>query len=144
MTTIESPATRSLDVRGVIAGGGEPLEEILAAAEQVPLGGALDLVAPFEPLPLYAVMRRRGFAHQVEARASGEWAVRFRQTGITPDRVLADVATQFPGTAAVLAAHGFDLCCGGAKPIELVARAHGVDLDLLLAELQALAVPAQG
>lgn len=140
MTTIESPSTRSLDVRGVIAGGGEPLEEILAAAAEVPVGGALQLVAPFEPVPLFAVMRRRGFAHHAEERGAGEWVVRFRQTGITPDRLLADVAIQYPSTAGVLATHGFDLCCGGAKPVETAARAHGVDLDLLLTELQARAL----
>lgn len=124
-----------LDVRQTIAAGGEPLEEILAAADQVAEGGTLELLAPFEPVPLYPVLRRRGFVNRDHPLENGDHLVAFRQTGVTATRTLADVAAQHPELAPVMARHGFDMCCGGAKAIEVAARAHGVDLDALLVEL---------
>ncbi len=126
-----------LDVRPIIGAGDEPFETILAAADAIAEGGVLELTAPFQPVPLYPVMRQRGFAATTDQRAPDEWVVRFRQTGITTESLLAGVAEQHPATGEVLAKYGFDLCCGGAKPIEVAARAHGVDLDVLLDELHA-------
>jgi hypothetical protein len=126
-----------LDVRPIIGAGDEPFETIIAAADRIAEGGVLKLTAPFQPVPLYPVMRQRGFAATTDQRAPDEWVVRFRQTGITTESLLADVAERHPATVEVLAKYGFDLCCGGAKPIEVAARAHGVDLDVLLDELHA-------
>jgi uncharacterized protein (DUF2249 family) len=126
-----------LDVRPIIGAGEEPFETIIAAADSIAEGGVLELTAPFQPVPLYPVMRQRGFAATSDQRAPDEWVVRFRQTGITTESLLAGVAERHPATVEVLAKYGFDLCCGGAKPIEVAARAHGVDLDVLLDELQA-------
>jgi iron-sulfur cluster repair protein YtfE (RIC family) len=56
---------------------------------------------------------------------------------ITPDLTVATVAERFPATQAVFAREGIDLCCGGAKSLEFVARAHGLDLEKLLRELTA-------
>lgn len=136
MTDASRDTTVRLDVRPILAAGDEPFDTILATAESIPEGGVLELTAPFQPLPLYAVMRRRGFAATTDQHTAEEWVVRFRQTGITADSLLAAVAERFPSTAPVLATHGFDLCCGGAKPVAMAARAHGVDLDQLLGELQ--------
>jgi iron-sulfur cluster repair protein YtfE (RIC family) len=55
---------------------------------------------------------------------------------ITPDMTVSEVAERFPETRAVLAREGIDLCCGGGKSVELVARAHGLDLEALLDELR--------
>jgi len=55
---------------------------------------------------------------------------------ITSDLTVATVAERFPATKAVFARAGIDLCCGGAKSLEFVARAHGLDLDRLLGELK--------
>lgn len=125
-----------LDVRPIIGAGDEPFETIIAAADAIAEGGVLELTAPFQPLPLYPVMQRRGFAATTEQRAPDEWVVRFRQTGITAETLLAAVAERHPSTTPILAKYGFDLCCGGAKPIEVAARAHGVELEVLLGELQ--------
>ncbi len=135
----EAGAVR-LDVRPILAEGGEPLELILATADALPPGGTLEVHAPFDPVPLYQVMRHRGFAHRTIPHPGGDHLVAFTSTGITPDRPLAEIANQHPSVAPILARHGFDLCCGGAKPVELAARAHGVDLDLLLEELQGAAI----
>ncbi|HEY7682458.1 MAG TPA: DUF542 domain-containing protein [Gemmatimonadales bacterium] len=137
-TPIKPDLTR-LDVRAVLAAGGEPFDLIMAAAGRIPPGGALELTAPFEPLPLYDVMRRRGFSRTTEARGPAEWVVTFRDTGISPTATLADVATQHPATREVFGRHGLDLCCGGAKTLAFAAQAHGVNLDRLLEELQAAA-----
>jgi iron-sulfur cluster repair protein YtfE (RIC family) len=55
---------------------------------------------------------------------------------ITPDMTVSEVAERFPEARAVLAREGIDLCCGGGKSVEFVARAHGLDLKALLDELQ--------
>ncbi|HWA17058.1 MAG TPA: DUF542 domain-containing protein, partial [Gemmatimonadales bacterium] len=128
-----------LDVRPLLAAGHEPLPHILQAADQVPLGGSFELTAPFEPMPLYRVMRRQGFTAHAASREAGTWVVTFANTGITPESLVSEVAARVPGTAPVLAAHHLDLCCGGGKSLAVVAAAHGLDLDALLAELQARA-----
>jgi regulator of cell morphogenesis and NO signaling len=123
-----------LDVRPILAGGEEPLEMILESA-----GG---VSAPFEPVPLYAVLRARGFAHVTEVRGADEFVVRFTQTGITGESTVAEVYERHPATESVLAEHGLDLCCGGAHTLEFAAKAHGLEPDELLATLQATALAA--
>jgi hypothetical protein len=71
---------RVIDVRPIIASGGEPLSEILAAAGEIPVGGLLMVVAPFEPMPLYGLMRQMGFSHEIRAEAGGSYRVVFRRT----------------------------------------------------------------
>ena len=130
------PGRSTLDVRPMLAAGGEPLDTILEAAAAVPHGGELEVIAPFEPVPLYRVLSRQGFGHRTESRGPAEWVVRFRRTAVTPAATVSGVHESHPATAGVLAAHGVDLCCGGGKTLEFVAAAHRVDLDRLLAELQ--------
>ena len=60
-----------IDVRPIIASGGEPLREILAAADSIPEGGRLVVIAPFEPMPLYGVMRQMGFSHASASDSTG-------------------------------------------------------------------------
>lgn len=52
----------NLDVRPLVARGEEPLGAILGALETLQLGETLVLHAPFEPVPLYAVLARSGFS----------------------------------------------------------------------------------
>jgi uncharacterized protein (DUF2249 family) len=129
-----------LDVRPILARGEEPFDVIMEHAARVPEGGILELVAPFEPLPLYGVLSARGFAHETAELRPGEWRVRFTQTGIVGARTVRAVYERHPGTARVFAEHGVDLCCGGEKTLEVVAAAHGLALAALLAELQQAAL----
>ncbi len=126
----------TLDVRPMLAAGEEPFDAILAAAQTVGAGKVLELTAPFDPVPLYAVLGRIGFAHATEARPDGAFVVRFTQTGITPQITVGEVVERAPGTDKVFARYGIDLCCGGSKTVEFAARAHGVDLQRLLTELR--------
>ncbi|HLZ21403.1 MAG TPA: DUF2249 domain-containing protein [Ktedonobacterales bacterium] len=77
VTAWKSAAATVLDVRPELAQGGEPFVHIMEAAETVPAGASLVLIAPFEPAPLYAALSGRGFSHATQCVASDEWVVRF-------------------------------------------------------------------
>jgi hypothetical protein len=70
-------AAEILDVRPVLAEGGEPFVQIMETAERVPTGQALVLIAPFEPTPLYYALGGRGFSYAAERVSDDEWIVRF-------------------------------------------------------------------
>jgi uncharacterized protein (DUF2249 family) len=67
----------TIDVREELRAGGEPLARILQAVKTLEPGQALRLLATFEPLPLYAVLRRKGFDHAATRRSEGDWEVLF-------------------------------------------------------------------
>lgn len=66
-----------LDVREELNNGGEPFSRIMAAVATLGDGQVLHLRAPFEPVPLFRVMEKRGFGHAVERHADDDWSVRF-------------------------------------------------------------------
>lgn len=70
-----------LDVRDDLRQGREPFSRIMAARRTVPEGGVLRLRAIFEPVPLYAVMEKQGFAHWTERFAEDDWRVWFYPAG---------------------------------------------------------------
>jgi hypothetical protein len=127
-----------LDVRAVLAAGGEPFELILSAAGRLPIGGALELTTPFEPASLYSPMRRRGFAPKAEVRGHEEWVVTFQDTGIGPTSTVGEIVAQWPATREVFTRFGLDLSRGTGKTLSSAARDHGIAFDLLLEELQAI------
>jgi uncharacterized protein (DUF2249 family) len=67
----------TIDVREELRAGREPFTIIMAAHRKVPEGGALCVRAIFEPVPLYAVMRRHGLVHFTMQRAADDWLVWF-------------------------------------------------------------------
>lgn len=67
-----------LDVRPLVAAGQPPLGPILAAVDQLEPGMAFRLIAPFEPAPLYQLLGRRGFSHEVRETGDGAWEITFR------------------------------------------------------------------
>jgi uncharacterized protein (DUF2249 family) len=72
------PARRvSLDVREAIRRGEEPFGPIMAAIAGLGPDQILVLHAPFEPIPLYRVLGKRGFAHWTERHADDDWSVWF-------------------------------------------------------------------
>ena len=68
-----------LDVRDELRRGGRPLMRILRAAKGLPQEQHLVVLATFEPIPLYAAMRLRGFRHEARRLPGGDWEVRFRR-----------------------------------------------------------------
>ena len=68
---------KELDVRPILADGGEPFQAIMAAVESLAPGQGLMLFAPFRPQPLFTVMERKGFLHEVSELEGGDFEVRF-------------------------------------------------------------------
>ncbi len=66
-----------LDVRAVLAQGGEPLPEIRARVEALIAGQGLTVIAPFVPAPLIELLKSEGFQFAMEHRNDGAWAVNF-------------------------------------------------------------------
>lgn len=66
-----------VDVRPILRSGGEPFSVIMAALQSLEPGQGLRLYATFKPLPLFAVMADKGFAHSEQPLESGEWEVLF-------------------------------------------------------------------
>lgn len=77
ITEWKRAAMTVLDVRPTLAAGGEPFVAIMEAAERIPTGQSLLIIAPFEPAPLYGALGGRGFAHATQSVSESEWVVRF-------------------------------------------------------------------
>ncbi len=68
-----------LDVRPTIAAGGDPYDEIMAAAGSAGPGQDLVIVNSFEPFPLYERLAALGFTHGSARLPNGDWQVTFRR-----------------------------------------------------------------
>lgn len=68
-----------LDVRPIFERGETPCAAIDDAAARVAPGRKLILLAPFEPVPLYAKLARQGFQAAPQAQADGSWRIEFRR-----------------------------------------------------------------
>jgi uncharacterized protein (DUF2249 family) len=78
------PASLELDVRPLVATGRPPLAVIMDAVNRLEPGQSLRLIAPFEPKPLYALLRTRGFIADPQSRADGAWEITFRPSSAEP------------------------------------------------------------
>lgn len=67
-----------LDVRPILAAGGQPMQAILAAVGQLVPGQALRLIAPFRPEPLFKMLEKKGFAAEATDQPNGDCEVLFR------------------------------------------------------------------
>lgn len=66
-----------LDVREDLRRGLEPFQRIMTTVAALAPGEDFELIAPFEPFPLYTVLEQRGFDHETEQGNDGSWRVRF-------------------------------------------------------------------
>ena len=89
-----------LDVREDIRAGREPFNRIVATVKGLGPDEALVLRAPFEPVPLYAVLGARGFRHWTECLAADDWRVWFYAAG-TPAASGEPAAGETPGALDV-------------------------------------------
>ncbi len=69
-----------LDVRPILRAGEEPFTVIMDAVKKLGSGQALRLLATFEPVPLYSVLAKKGFAHAAREIGDGDWEVVFTPT----------------------------------------------------------------
>lgn len=83
-----------LDVRDDLRHKREPFSKIMAAVDALRPGEVLHLRATFEPVPLFRVMQKRGFAHVAHAHAPDDWSVWFHHAPAD------DAAATAPGAAA--------------------------------------------
>lgn len=68
---------KMVDVRPILARGGEPLSEIRSALEKLRLSDGLSVIAPFLPSPLIERLGSEGFQSRVERRPDGSWVTHF-------------------------------------------------------------------
>ncbi len=111
----------TLDVREELRRGGEPLPRILQAVASLAPGQALRLLVTFEPLPLYAVLGRKGFAHQAHRRGEGDWEVLFSSEPQPAPQAPAPSTAAEPGAAGWPAPRTF-LDNRGLEPPEPMIR----------------------
>ena len=58
---------------------------------------------------------------------------------MTTDITVNEFIRRHPAAVAVFSRYGIDACCGGGLQIGEAARRHGIDVELLLGELAAVA-----
>ena len=68
---------QTLDVRPILKAGGEPFPEIMKAVSRLGTEQGLRLLASFKPVPLFAVMQKKGYAHDEKELGGGDWEVVF-------------------------------------------------------------------
>ncbi|MHB1526226.1 MAG: DUF2249 domain-containing protein [Candidatus Dormibacteria bacterium] len=69
-----------LDVRALMAQGGDPFAAIMEAVAQLGPVEPLELTAPLDPVPLYTVLEARGYGHRTEDLGGGDYRVVFTPT----------------------------------------------------------------
>ncbi len=69
--------TVELDVRHYHAEGKEPFTDILASSDGLEPGDVFILRNTFDPVPLYSVMRGRGFSCESRSQAADDWFITF-------------------------------------------------------------------
>ncbi|GLU26192.1 DUF2249 domain-containing protein [Brucella sp. NBRC 12950] len=79
-SSIQEITHRELDVRPLLESGVEPFQAIMDAAENLLPGQSLLLVTPFKPVPLFAVMERKGFRAEPQSIGDGDWQTLFSPT----------------------------------------------------------------
>ncbi len=75
--TVQELAPYELDVRPLLKSGVEPFQAIMGAVDSLAPGQGLLLIAPFKPVPLFAVLERKGFEAKPEPIGEGDWQVLF-------------------------------------------------------------------
>jgi uncharacterized protein (DUF2249 family) len=74
-----------LDVRPIIKSGRDPFKDIMGKAKALGDNETLMIINTFEPVPLYSVLGKKGFAHKT-FNENGEWKIYFfKQNNSTTD-----------------------------------------------------------
>lgn len=112
-----------LDVREDLRSGREPFSRIMSAVSDLHDDDVLHLRATFEPVPLFAVLGKRGFLVESKANAPDDWSVWFWRPG--PAAPLEATPTQLKDLSDVLPAeddHTTYLDVRGFSPPEPMTR----------------------
>ena len=111
--------TVTLDVREDLRQGSAPFGRILAAAEALRADETLRLIAPVEPVPLFAVLRGKGFAHTAQQIAGGDWEVLFTRNREGQAEAAPPAGAASPAAPAAVA---MDMDARGLEPPEPMVR----------------------
>ena len=82
--------TIELDLRDDMRSGREPFSRIIAAVGALHDDRVLRLRTIFEPVPLFAVLARRGLVHESRQNAPDDWSVWFWRAAPSVDRAVAE------------------------------------------------------
>ncbi|MCC7519702.1 MAG: DUF2249 domain-containing protein [Verrucomicrobiae bacterium] len=77
MTRKKTDSARVLDIRPWVRKGQSPCGPVNKALAALAPSQELVLLAPFEPRPLYAVMRNAGYGFESQRLSDGGWRIRF-------------------------------------------------------------------
>ncbi|MGH7610160.1 MAG: DUF2249 domain-containing protein [Candidatus Dormibacteria bacterium] len=66
-----------LDVRELMSRGDDPFAVIMDAVSRLGESEQFELIAPLDPVPLYAVLGARGYDHRTEETGGGDYRVVF-------------------------------------------------------------------
>lgn len=108
----------TVDVREDIRTGCEPFSKIMNVAMALQAGEQLLLIAPFEPVPLFGVLEKRGFKHDARSVESGDWEVLFtRQSAASQTETTSTVAApDSRGKTASVEPHVIEVDARGLEP----------------------------
>ncbi|MFZ3580268.1 DUF2249 domain-containing protein [Virgibacillus sp. DJP39] len=70
-----------LDVREDLRLKKEPFDKIMDTVKDIADGEAFILHAPFNPVPLHAVLKRKGFEHELEKIEKKHWKITYTKKG---------------------------------------------------------------
>ncbi|MGG3469593.1 DUF2249 domain-containing protein [Neobacillus pocheonensis] len=71
--------TIELDVREDLKNKIKPFQKIMEAIKELKNDDIFILHAPFKPVPLFAVLKAKGFSHEEEEIEKKHWKVIFRK-----------------------------------------------------------------
>lgn len=120
MPDIPRPRQVHLDVREDIRRGQEPFARIMATVKALGPDQALVLRVPFEPIPLYDVLGKRGFAHWTENRAPDDWSVWCYRANASAEGIAAAPAA--PSAASAPPGERITLDVRGLEPPQPMVR----------------------
>lgn len=69
--------TVELDVHEDLKNKLEPFQKIMGAVKDLNVNDTFILYAPFNPVPLFAVLKAKGFTHESEEIDSKHWKITF-------------------------------------------------------------------
>jgi uncharacterized protein (DUF2249 family) len=136
---IPESARVRLDVREDIRAGREPFARIMAAVDGLPPDGVLVLRAPFEPMPLYRVLGRRGFAHWAESHGGDDWSVWFFRGADPPEPTRGAGVPTASEAGAPRARPGAPVATGAAAPLDVRGLEPPLPMVRVLDAVEALA-----
>ncbi|HEY4652811.1 MAG TPA: DUF2249 domain-containing protein [Pontibacter sp.] len=125
----------TLDVRQDIAGGSDPFRKIMQAVEEAGAGKALLIINTFEPTPLIAILKKKGYSFHTDTKAADLVYTYFwqeKETIVDAEATIAPAESDFEATLARFA--------GKVKRIDVRHLEMPQPMITILGELEGLPV----